>query len=248
MLETTATVYKMPSTRKAPKPEYGKRLEKRREEIRKSYDRLAAETNDRLYKQWFYRLENGRKRPETLTPEEIDLLAQVLEWTPHQLAEALGISLPASVYGEIHGGSVQPVGMVAPVAFLGAVSAGLDENEGDVTLYRDTPIAFLAGSKPEDCFWLEVQGDSMACPDVRQSIPEGSWALFDRTKDPRPGKTICCILEKDGRRIRILKKYGRSDKYVILKSYNEEHEDILLEEGDTCTFLGTFIGHWFLDE
>lgn len=238
----------MPPTRKAPKPDYGKRLEERRNEIRKSYDRLVAEADGRLYKQWFYRLENGRKRPESLTPEEIDLLAQLLEWTPHQLAEALGITLPTSVYGEVHGGEMRPVGRVVPVAFLGPVSAGLDEIEGEVTLYHDTPIAFLAGSKPEDCFWLEVRGDSMACEDIRQSIPEGSWALFDRSKEPRPGKTICCILEKDGKRTRILKKYGRSDRYVILKSYNEEHEDILLQEGDTCIFLGTFVGLWFAGE
>ena len=93
-----ASVYNMatkPPTK--PKPEYGQRLEARRAVLRKSLDNIADETNGFLYKQLLYRLENGRKRPETLNMEQIAYLARALEWSPGQLASALNVVLPAQL-------------------------------------------------------------------------------------------------------------------------------------------------------
>jgi SOS-response transcriptional repressor LexA len=79
------------NTRKRPKPEYGKRLEARRKQLRKTLESIDAETNGVLYKQLWYRVENGYKKPDTLTVDEVALFSRVLEWTPQQFKEATGI-------------------------------------------------------------------------------------------------------------------------------------------------------------
>jgi hypothetical protein len=85
------------NTRRRPKPEYGKRLEARRKALRKSLDDIVNELDGQVYKQLWYRVENGIKLPQSLTIDQINLFARALEWTPQQLANALEITLPGIV-------------------------------------------------------------------------------------------------------------------------------------------------------
>jgi phage repressor protein C with HTH and peptisase S24 domain len=111
----TANVYSMATKpRTKPKPDYGQRLEQRRGQVRKSLDDIADETDGVLYKQFLYRLENGRKKPSTLTVDQIGLLATALEWTPRQLADALNIVLPGDIVLHPPGAVLGPPITTAP--------------------------------------------------------------------------------------------------------------------------------------
>lgn len=77
---------------KMDKPALGRRLVARRAELGLSLARVEALTNGVVYDQLLFRLENGKFKPENLKVSQRLALAEVLQWTPEQLDEALEIA------------------------------------------------------------------------------------------------------------------------------------------------------------
>ena len=122
------TLYKLRSTvgtKTRQKPPYGKRLEERRTELHKSRQRIEDETRGTIYEMWLHRLEFGEKSPDTLTLTEIDKLARALEWTPHQLTEALEIELPEGLDTALTRQTVPP-GHIETYPVYGSAAATFD--------------------------------------------------------------------------------------------------------------------------
>jgi SOS-response transcriptional repressor LexA len=138
-------------------------------------------------------------------------------------------------------------GRTVPIRRLGVVGAGLVAEVEGVSHYDyiDTDVRFLGNAKPENCYWLDVEGDSMVCDDVRDSIAPGSQVLVDGSvKEPTDGQIIVCELEVDGKRYNVLKVFRRGKDYAVLRSYNPSARPIVME-GEICAVMrGVMIGHY----
>jgi SOS-response transcriptional repressor LexA len=246
MLITARVNVMATNTRKHPKPEYGLRLERRRRQVRKSMDRIDEETDGKLYKQWLYRLENGYKQPDTLTLEEVALLADALEWSPEQLIEALGLDIPIIPSSDVSFSiGDQLLGELVLLPLVGEVGAGYgtSESEQDVVEMIPIPLSFLEGSKPENCRLRRVTGDSMACEDVQREIPDGATVIYDVTLEPVTGDIVLCRVWEGDVPYVVLKVWDDSKSWVELRSYNEEHPPIILSKGMRCEKIGVYINH-----
>lgn len=133
----------------------------------------------------------------------------------------------------------------APIRKLGTVSAGFvaGGDSTDFMEYIDTDIRYLGNSRAENCFWLDVVGDSMACDDVQKKIPEGSEVLVDGSLlDPSPGKIVVCELEVEGIIMNVLKIYKPGRDFTVLESYNSRQQPIVLNGSIKATVKGVVIG------
>lgn len=83
------------------KPTYTIALKKLRDAADLSYNKIDTESkNSKVYGSLIWRLENGKKHPSTLKPEQITGIAHLLKISVHALADALDIALPKSLRKE----------------------------------------------------------------------------------------------------------------------------------------------------
>jgi transcriptional regulator with XRE-family HTH domain len=85
----------MPGRRKQEKvetkPEFARAIISRRNELGLSLTDIDRETNGVIYSQLLYRVENGKKSPDTLRINQRIELARVLRWSDEKLEAVLGI-------------------------------------------------------------------------------------------------------------------------------------------------------------
>lgn len=128
------------------------------------------------------------------------------------------------------------------VRHFGIVNAGMSNVEhGEETGMRAILADYLDGSDPDNCFLLEVSGDSMTCEDVRKSIPPGSTLIVDPTLRPENGDVVVCELEIQGDRTGVVKIYRPIGRGVVLDSFNAEHPPVLLTEDMEVVMRGVVI-------
>ncbi len=99
---------------------------------------------------------------------------------------------------------------------------------------------YLDGHKPDNCRVVEVFGYSMACNDLRVSFQPGHRFIIDVVEEPQEGDILVADLYKYGEWHRIFKVFGREGR-LMLRSYNDKYEPILLEEGDELVKVGVYI-------
>ncbi len=99
---------------------------------------------------------------------------------------------------------------------------------------------YLDGHKPENCRVVEVFGYSMACEDLRLSFQPGHRFIIDIVEEPQEGDILVADLFKYGEWHRIFKIFGREGR-IVLRSYNDRYEPIVLEEGDELIKVGVYI-------
>lgn len=167
----------------------------------------------------------------------------------YRAATKFKLPMPVDFAIRMHMGSApiqdaQPLsGKLARIPHLGEVSAGMRANGayGVEMDKREVLADYLDGSNPENCFLLDVTGDSMTCEDIRKSIPPGSTLVVDPTLRPEHGDTIVCELEVDGERTGVVKVYKPTGRGVVLDSYNQQHRPVLLTEEMECTVSGVVV-------
>ncbi len=137
------------------------------------------------------------------------------------------------------------LGKIVRLPFRGNIAAGLggDGEALEHHEYIEVLENYLDGSDPANCFTLRVTGDSMRCDDVEKDIPEGVTIIIDQSIQPLPNDIVVCEFEYEGERIGVLKIYRPEKDHVILKSYNEKHKPIILDEGNPATLRGVYINH-----
>lgn len=179
-------VSKSKSTRE--KTDYGKKLEARRDLLRKSLDFIEKETEGRLYRQLVYRLEFGDKKPDSLLPQQIDDLAMVLEWTPLELADVLGLELPKNIYGEKLD---YDNWLVFPVTHSAKAGEGkVAYIEGETAMIPRKKLQEV-GAIEENIMAVRVNGDCLVSSDVKkanQSIGHGDTVFIDTGRMPQRGQ------------------------------------------------------------
>jgi SOS-response transcriptional repressor LexA len=141
----------------------------------------------------------------------------------------------------------KPLDKTVPIRHLGVIQAGRFGNGyvNDGVEYVDVIKSFLGHYSPEDCFALDVNGDSMICDVAGQSIPEGSTAVFVKvTKERQPvdGQIIAAWLKSD--EVGVIKIFHKKPDFAILNSFNKAHKPIVLDERNQGTPQGIYLGHW----
>lgn len=125
----------------------------------------------------------------------------------------------------------------------GGISEFHDDNRGSRGRRMvEIPEYLLNGNRVEDCKLVEIFGDSMACEDVRLSIPEGSSVIINTVEEPQTGDILVADLLFEDEWRRVLKIVDRKG-HIILHSYNDEHPPIPLREGMELQKIGVYINH-----
>lgn len=235
-----------------PLPRWARAIKARRNFLGKSGMDIDNETGGVVYQKLVSYLETAKKEPRDIATGQFDALLKALNWTPRQFVEETGYDIfyddtrrPTNRVGLPPVKNVMPVGPVVKVRYLGSVSGGMHPGGQPIEMEPfDTPVNFLEGANPDDCFWVDVDGTSMACDDVRRHIPPGTRCLIDSTKRPESGAVVVVELHRDGEVFNILKVYRPGEKFVTLESYNSQEEPIILREGDYAEIKGVMIGKY----
>ncbi len=224
--------------RKRPKPDYGQRLEARRLALhKKSLDDIVKETNGRIYKQLWYRVENGLKKPKSLTPDQISDFALVLEWTPQQVAEALGIrSLSLDVKNSTSAPDEGDVG----VRFVNLRIVGNSELGTDYPV----PEPFLEGHADSSCFIVPASGHVLACRRVMDDFEKANMFIFTNDAEPVEDSVVVYKMKDTGNYL--ICYFLEAPRRFPVESYDGK-EGFYIEVGDPrlefcgvgLNFLGT---------
>jgi SOS-response transcriptional repressor LexA len=257
---------------KKERPVWAEAIRLRRLQLDLKQEDVEALSGDLITQSTVSNIEMGKLNPSTITASRLGGLLQALRWTPQEFTEATGIDLPGfsivlyppgarlgittSAPTVTEESASPPVKNLTPLfspgiemvklPLLGSVSAGLSGNGESVSYIdlKDVPLEALEGSNPEDCFLLQVDGDSMACEDVKKDIPPGALVIIDKTLEPDPGDIIVCELEVDGERMGVLKIFRPKGDYALLESYNEVHKPIIIDRESQAVFRGTYVNHF----
>lgn len=191
-------------------------------------------------------LERGVQHPSSVAVERFARLLDALRWSVSEFETATGVQLP----GLNPGDAPKMAGLVPPltprlILHAGTVGAGLNPDAGVVEhperrWMPNHPA--LEGYRDEDLVTLDVVGDSMACEDVRLTIPEGSTVYLHTRLEPQPGDIVAVWLERG--QTGVLKVYQPSEAgHVILQSYNDHHAPIVLQSGERDYLQGVYLAH-----
>lgn len=119
---------------------------------------------------------------------------------------------------------------LVPLPLVGAVQAGVPITAEECV--EDTfpfPEALVG---PDDCFFLEVKGDSM----IGAGIIEGDMVIVRQQQTADNGDIVVALLEQSDATI---KRFFKEKDHIRLQPENEEYEPILTRD---CTIMGKVVG------
>lgn len=200
----------------------GKRITFIRKNLQMNQREFAAAIG--VSQQLVSQYENEKSTCDSFTLFKIAKLGRVsVEW------------LLTGVFGEVtisRSDELPPVplnekGIFLPV--LNKVSAGISSLLNyDESLIR---MIYVPGGK-QGQFGLLVEGESMQNPNGPKSIEEGDVAIVDSKQQDKPlSGDVIVLLTKGGRQlIKQIKKV--TEENIILRSWNQEYEDIELPQSE----------------
>lgn len=221
------------------KPAWAQALKARRAEVVGSQEELSARTN--ISQSLISQLERGSQHPGSVAVERFGRLLDALNWTVHEFSEATGVDIPGLVTPGQTG--IPPLSPCL-IRHAGTIGTGLNPSMTamDYSERRLMPShPALEGYAEADLVTLDVVGNSMACDDVRPTIPEGSTVYLHLRLEPQPGDIVAVWVEREQRGI--LKVYGPRAGHIILQSYNDHHTPIVLQSGDCDYLQGVYLAH-----
>lgn len=223
MVAACRTVNTVPKA-SADKPLWGRRIAARRKFLGKSLVDIENSTNGKLYQALLYRIENGKKHPNTLTVEQFRLLLSELGWTVADWSRETGLESPEMGLTAAQSGSES-----------GKAEANLlDVDHAVVPFTKRVPLLSATGGRTfyfdiPDGLWRPntvaaiIQGDSMS-----PTLDPGDIALADTSLlDLRDGEMYIFEIPGDGYTI---KRIYRSNGGWELHPDNRKYRPMLLPE------------------
>ncbi len=232
-------------------PFYALAVRERRTWLSLTGDQLADRTFDfktgdnAISQRTVSAIETGRQEPINLSAYRFGWLLDALQWTPNQFSEATGLEVPSSLLRDVYPPEAKPLGEIVPIRYLGDVAGGLfgsGQNVDDPKLI-EVPRFFIGTYNPADLFCLSVSGNSMASPDAKRSIPEGSLVLVHSKLERQSGRVVVCYLLDEG--IGVIKTWQEAEDGTWLTSYNPDQKayaPIALTKSTRARFCGVVIG------
>lgn len=193
-------------------------------------------------------ISNMEKKPEKhLLTKHPNFVLQFLELYQFsegrikQLAVEFGIELPFSFMSKNQYAQATDADKALYVGRInGGLRSALKENESEKR-YVSVPGWIKDKCNLADVFVATVAGDSMACAEVRDELPEGTEVYFCRSLQPESGNIVAVWLQ--GEDIGVLKKFKPGRNYTTLESYNGTHKPITVDEANPGIIQGVLIGY-----
>src|SRR5690625_5030941 len=139
----------------------------------------------------------------------------------------------------------QALGPLATIRDLGTVSAGEQPFLTNDYEYIELPDFILDGYDAEDCFALTVVGDSMTDDGTRDSIAEGSIAVFHEHLQPEAGEIVAAWLDDpEHGELRVLKVHRPDNGFITLHSFNHKMKPIIVSPDADFRIFGVYLGAW----
>lgn len=214
-------------------------------------------------------MERGEYPPTAMTSERLNAYLKALRWTPQQFTDATGLEFPGIDKGfnsappsaanvskvaanapaepDILPPNAIPLGDIVSIRFLGDVAGGLfaSGESTDEIRYFDVPRMFVGSYDPEDIYCLSVTGHSMASPDAKRNIAEGSLVLVHTKLERQNNRVVVCYLLEEA--LGVIKTWQESQEGVWLTSYNPDqqlYKPIAINKDTRAKFCGVVIGSY----
>ena len=239
----SAAIISSVSSRKTPKPDYGRELAARRTRLGKSQDDIDTETDGLIYKNMLYRLENGRKSPDSLTYEQTVILAKALDWPINTLNEVLGVKVPiAERLRDLERFEVHPDWVPFPV--YGSVSAGDSDPQPIENEIAYFPLEKFKskGVKAKDVKVYLVNGDCLVSSEAQRAeknIAPGDYIAVDTGAHPVPGDVVVAYWPKEDKMV--VKRYRVEADGIVLYPTKLGHPNIVLDHEDNLNIIGRVV-------
>lgn len=231
LLIQTTTIRYMPKA-KRPKPPHGIALEVRRAQVQKSLDDIVTESEGRLYKQLLYRLENGKKDPDSLTYEQTLELSRALEWSVRELNDVLGVDT-AREDDALRDLSIPVAQVELPVVNAGAGLPQWNDEAEMVTIV----VPETMGKDRGNLFCVRVTGDSMT-----GYASNGDLVVFEKTSVAELGQVVAVHIPDDG--LIVKRYYGGDNGLLVLGNENRSIEPRTFPAPEGSAIYGVSIGRW----
>lgn len=178
-------------------------------------------------------------------PEIYQRLLRALNWTTPQLNAKAGLNLPIQEDAEAADATQFNVGPLATIRDFGTVSAGEQAYETNDYQFIELPEFILDGYNAEDCFALTVVGNSMTDDGTRDSIIEGSIAVFHEHLHPEAGEIVAAWLDDpEYGELRVLKVHRPDNGFITLHSFNHQVKPIVISPEADFHIFGVYLGAW----
>ncbi len=227
----------MPKKPLTSKPVHGQNLVRRRQELGVSQGDIEELTNEVVYKQLVYRLENGHTQPRSLNADQLHALAEALRWTVDELREALLLPpLPKMPDNDVLRWSAFAVGELSiPYVLAGA---GLPQWNDDRS---ETITLMLPETRQRDrerLFAVRIVGDSM-----RGYATDGALVVFECADHADLGAVVAVHIPDDG--LIVKRFYGLSqDGLLRLGNENRDVQPSVFEAPEDARIYGVSLGTW----
>jgi repressor LexA len=207
------------------KPKWATAIKERREELGKSQEDVAFETE--ISQSLISQIERGVQNPMFISTTRFYQLLNTLQWTPEQFTRATGLELP----------SFPPSAETLPVRRyripIVEAGAGLPAwNESGEFVILDLPE--LRGKPESELFAVRVRGDSMS-----PTYLNGDVVVCWTEGLPEAGRVVAVHQHGDGI---ILKRLRYIGEEAMLYSDNPAHPPVPLGEYDRI--YGVALGMW----
>lgn len=241
---------------------FGEAIRERREVLELDGPELALKSQElelqdpitfqRFSQQTFSRWESDRTGAliSASHPRRLRALAYLLKWSAEEMHQKLGVH-PGHVPGrdaadaEESSMRARHVGPFATIRNFGTVSAGEQAFVTDEHQYIELPDFVLDGYDPDDCFAMTVVGDSMTDEGARDSITEGSVAVFHEHLQPEAGEIVAAWLDDpEYGELRVLKVHKPDNGFITLHSFNRRVKPIVVSHDADFHIFGVFLGAW----
>src|SRR5690625_1516883 len=146
----------------------GRLIAARRAQLGYSLDKIAELTDDVIYRQLLWRVENGHKEADSLTSRQVNALLPALEWTHDDWVAVLNADTNALT----DGGTVEESPSIIPMGsrrlpVMDMLSAGPGGEGGTIVDHVTIPDEWRG-----EYLAYQVKGDSMA-----PHIPDGATII-----------------------------------------------------------------------
>lgn len=239
--------YSMSTKRK--KPEHGKRLEQRRKELSYTTEDVVGRANDVIQgfidedeyahekphetnKTMWNRLEMGDRAPNMLKVYEIKAIAEALQWSPQQLADALDIALPKSLRDEGFSSFFHQsvfYGDKSEISIIKAYDARYDTGMSDYPV----PTAFLKNRRmnPKRAFLVVVRDELFMDEWSRREFAPFTelWCVLS---DESPQEGNIAIVEVPGYTDKYGVYYEQGQSYITLACLEPNLKPVVIERSN----------------
>jgi len=239
--------YSMPKKRK--KPEHGRRLEQRRDELDRTIEAAVDLANDVIHeliesgehqhekphetnKTTWWRLEMGDRPANLLKVYEIRAFAEALDWSPQQFADALDIVLPKSLRDEGFSSFFHQTvddGDKSEISIIKSYDARYDIGMSDYPV----PTMFLKnrGMNPKRSLLVVVRDELFMDEWTRGEFPKLTelWCVLS---DDAPYKGNVVIVEVPGYENKYGVYYEQEQSYVIFSCLEPDLKPVIIARED----------------